>query len=240
VILFYALLVSCLQVGRNLVTKILLGVLFILALVPVGINLYQEMGLEISLYGPGILSAIPMVYLQPTYLLLHVFVPFFALTFLFLSLGTSKVPTKVVSRGFSRSLAFLFCVLTLTGFAVLQKGRVFHVLNFIIPERLDVGAVEIEAQGQKVVLQTKNYKRYGGDDSKPRMKMSLKQGRKDSQFLLQVVDEFDFPIKNLSKRDLVLHADGNRIKKYRFKEDDEISLKKGSYILTVNLDTKDD
>lgn len=239
-LLAYSAIISVLLVCRSLMSKIFVVLLLGLAFLPIVLNFYQDVSLELSLFGPGFLSDLPAYYMQPAFILLHGLIPLLFFVFLFLSFGTSKVPSKIISRGFARGLCVLFMSLSVTGLAVMQQNRIPHVLNFIVPQKLDVGAVAIEVLNQKLKVETRSYQLYGGSDARSRYKMSLRKGQKDNQFLLQVVDEYDFPVKNLSKRDLVVYAGGKKVKKYKLKEDNSISYKRGSYILTIDLESKQD
>lgn len=237
-VLIYTLLTAVVVVFRNIAARILVGLICSIGLVAIGLNFHQALPFEFSLHGAGILEFIPYYFLYPSYFFLHVVLPVLVVLFLFNSFGTSKVFSKIQARGYARSLTLLLCVTSALGLGLLQKNRVFHLGNFFMPYALDVAASEIEVFNQKLRVETSNFKRHAGNDDKSRYKMNLKKGLKDDQYLLQVVDEFNFPIKNLSKSDLILYADGKRIKKFDLVEIKDMALNRGSYLLTVKLESK--
>ncbi|OVE82075.1 hypothetical protein BVY03_02145 [bacterium K02(2017)] len=238
-VILYAALIHVVAIARSMWSRILFLILYLICLAPIALNIYQGVDLEYSFFGYGFLSDLPSFFYQPIYILFHVLFPLLIVILLLSSLGTSKVAVKVAARGFSRSLLIIVAMVLVTNFALLQKNRITHLFNLMIPKDLDVGAVEIDVLNQSLRLETVNYKKYGQDDSRSRYKMTLKKGQKNNnEYLLQVVDEFNFPVKNLAKRNFKLYSDGQVIKNFKLKEIPDINYKRGVYILDVELKLK--
>ncbi|MBF0104529.1 MAG: hypothetical protein HQM16_04285 [Deltaproteobacteria bacterium] len=237
-VLSYAALVSVFLVAKKTITRIFFVFYYLVCLSAVCLNFWLKVDLELAFFGVGPLSDLPHFYYQPVFVLFHICFPLLMLLLLVFSLGQSQDQTQKDSRGYARSLLLLILMAGLTGFTLMQKNRVFHALNFAVPMELDVGAVEVDVLNQRLRIETRNFKKYGDFDNKSRYKLTLKRSQKANEFLLQVVDEFDFPVKNLSQKDFTLYSDGKKIDKYDLKEDLAINYKRGNYILTVELELK--
>lgn len=239
VVYLYGAFVSIFLVAQRWISRVFFAVLFFMAVAPIVLNFYLGVPLEFGFFGVGFLTALPAVFLQPLYLLFNGLTPLLVLVFLILSFGASRSPQARAARGFSRSLAALLLLLLPSQLALMQKNRVPHVLNFIFPMKLDVGAVELEVFKQNLRVETKNFKKLGGGDGWPRYRMSLKKAGERNQFLLKVVDEFDFPVKNLSKDDFVVYSDGQPVSNFRLFEERAINYRTGNYVLEVALAAKE-
>lgn len=226
------------DVVQKLSSKIILLVLFLLCLSPFVINHFESIRMETAFFGTSLTNFISGYFLQPQNLVLGILFPFILIFFFIRSLGGATYSHDFISRGFARSFAFLFLVIAITNFSLMQKNRVFHVLNFFIPQKLDVGGVEIQALNQSLRIETSNFRQLSGGDHSPRYFMTLKQGKKTDQYQLQVVDQYDFPVKNLVKDDLIIFADNKPLKTFKFEEDKSLNLKKGIYTLEATLTEK--
>ncbi|MFH1356910.1 MAG: Ig-like domain-containing protein [bacterium] len=237
-VLGYLFFMGVFVVARNLLSRVFLGLLSLLSIAPMVFCHLQGVNLEMSLFGSGVLSKIPTYYLQPTYLSLQVFIPLMAFILLFMGFTYGHAPSVKIRRGFARSLTFLLFALMVTNFSVMQNNRVFHVMNFVFPQSLDVGGVDMEILNHNIRIETKNFHAQAGIDKSSRYQFTLKKGQKDNQYLLQVVDKFEYPVRNLKKEDLVVFNDGVKIKKFSFKEEPDVNDKRGNYIITFNLEAK--
>lgn len=234
----YGLLTAILVAGTGVLWRVFFAFLFSLSLLPVAINLYQHVDLEYSFFGAGFLSGITTHFYQPVFISFHVLMPVLFFALLVFSFFPMRTVSGKAARGFARGLALLvFCLLPLN-FSLMQKNRVTHALNLVIPHRLDVGGVEIEVFNQKLGVFTKNFVDVGGDDALSRYRILLKPGQKDGQFLMQVKDQFDFPVKNLSKDDFVVLSDGRPVGGFSLVEKRLINYKVGSYILETVVQPK--
>lgn len=223
------------EVVQKVSSKIILLVLFLLCLTPFVINHFESVRMETGFFGTPLTNFIPGYFFEPQNLVLSVLFPLMGVFFLIRSFGSATYSQDVISRGFARSFAFLFLTVIIANFSLMQKNRVFHVLNFFFPQKLDVGGVEIQALNQNLRIETSNFRQHVGDDRSPRYFMTLKQGKKKGQYLLQVVDPYDFPVKNLTQSDFVVFADDKPLKTFKFEEDESLNLKKGVYTLEVVL-----
>jgi hypothetical protein len=237
-VLGYVFFMGVFIIARNLLSRVFLGLLALLSVAPMIFCHLQAFNLEMSLFGSGLLAKIPTFYLQPTYLSLQVFIPLMAFILLFMGFTYGHASSVKIRRGFARSLTFLLFALMVTNFSVMQKNRVFHVMNFVFPQSLDVGGVNMEILNHNIRVETKNFHKQAGLDKNSRYQFTLKKGQKDNQYLLQVVDKFEYPVRNLQKSDLVVYNDGVKIKKFSFKEEPAVNDKRGNYIITFNLDAK--
>lgn len=226
------------EVVQRLSSKIICLVLFLLCLTPFVINHFESVRMETAFFGTPLTDFIPGYFFQPQNLVLSVLVPLILIFFFVRSFGGATYSHDFISRGFARSFTFLFLIVVIANFSLMQKNRVFHVLNFFMPQKLDVGDVEIQALNQSFRIETSNFKQLAGDDRSPRYFMTLKPVKKNGQYLLQVVDQYDFPVKNLVKDDFVVFADNKPLKTFKFEEDKSLNLKRGHYILEVALTEK--
>lgn len=234
----YSALISCLIVARGMVARISLGLLHLIAIIPFLINLSEKISLEMSFFGTEFLSFISRDYFQPVFIVLQIIIPIIFFLFLFLSFGTGTDAKQKIAKGFSRSLTFMIFVLMIANLSLMQKNRVFHVFNFMVPLKLDIGGAELEVSNQNLKIETINFNQFAGDDSKARYLFSLKKGKKENQFLLQVVDQFNFPVKNVKLSDFEIYNDDVKVDHVKLEEERAINFKRGNYIFEIPLKEK--
>lgn len=249
-ILIYTGVVSVFTVARGLVMRAVFALVIVIAVAPLFYNALGGVKLELALFGYGPFLGIPAVG-QPVFVLLHGLIPVLMFLHLMMSFRSARDLAVAGGRSFARSFAVLFLCLSVLGLALLQKNRVAHVLNFILPKKLDMGAVEIEVLNQKLKVETKNYAKNQGSDSLSRYRFLLEPTKEPGVFLFQTVDEFGFPVRNLSKDDLAIMADDQKVP-FEFTEHrDAVAIKKytkdrqikffniGVYLLKVKMEEKE-
>ncbi len=222
---------------KGKISRVLWGVFYALCAAPFVYNFTRGFDLELCFFGVPGLEMIKPFYLQPIYIVMHGVTAVLFLAGLVWAMLPGD-PTNKKRRGLALNLSFLMVAVAFMGVVLMQKNRVLHVLNFMLPQKLDVGGVEIEIKNQVFAIKTKNYDKLGGSDEKMRYKMSLRAGDKDGVFLLMVTDEFDFPVKNLNAKDFVVTADGEAVDKIKLTEEHDINIKRGNYIIEVPIEAK--
>jgi len=234
--LIFSGLTSVFLVAQKGPARIVNFVLGVVALVPIVANVTSGTLFELSFFASS-LGGASGSFLNPSVLLVHGLFPVFSLYFFIRSLMAGRTGTEKVAGGFARSLAFLFLAFTVLGGTLMQKNRIFHLGNLVVPTVLNVGAAEIEVHNRKLKVETKTFAKSEGADTKTRYQFLLKTGKKPGQFQLLAVDEYNFPIKSLAKSDLTVSVDGQKIKDYKLVE--ESSNNRGIYSLTLQVDKKD-
>jgi hypothetical protein len=229
----YIALTTVFSIAESIVAKIFFGIICLICIAPLFLNIYSNVDLELAFFGYGFLRKIPYFFVQPQYVVFHLLLPILFFVFVILSFSRHKIPS-----GFARSLSLLLLVVVATSLGLMQKNRVFHAVNFLVSEKLEVGGVELEIENQSLKIETKNFKNNLGNDTKARYRMSLKSSKIKGQFLLQVVDQFNAPVKNLTKQDISVYADQNKVKDFKFTEDEGVNPERGNYILELKLSAK--
>lgn len=240
-VFLYVGIMALFGVIRQFLLRSLLALLLVAAIAAMALNLFLNVRLEQSFFGPGLLAKIPLDYLQPVWLSLQIVTP---LLLLFLAVyalkpgGKSSLDNAV--RSMARSLAVLLFFVTVLNLALLQKNRVFHVLNLVLPQRLDVGGIEFKYLNQNLKIITKNFVANEGRDSKSRYRFHVRYAKKKKMFLLQVEDVFGFPVKNLGQADFLVTSDDKKITTAGITEDRALDLEKGNYWIKLELTPKSD
>ncbi|EKD52361.1 MAG: hypothetical protein ACD_62C00045G0006 [uncultured bacterium] len=237
VVMGYVFLISIFEAGERLLGKLFLGVLSVLCLSPMIICFITGLNLEMSFFGYGRMADWPH-YTQPVFIVFHVLMPILFCSFFLMAILPIAAPRQKARRGVARSLAVLMLSLVIANFAFMQKNRVFHVFNLFMPQRLEVGGVLLEVLNHKLRVETKNFSKQAGQDNNARYQFDLNQGQKPNQFLLQVVDQFGFPVRGLFREDLEISCDGEKVTKIKFAEQPHMDPKKGNYLLEVDLKEK--
>ena len=235
-ILIFSFVLSVFYIVRNFALKIFVSGIFAFAILSFGYNFLFDIRLEASLFGIGFFKIIPYDVLQPATLTLFIIFPLFLLLFGIFSF-VFRIATQ--ARGFSRSLAFLFLFISFLNISLMQKNRVSHFFNLFLPQRLDVGGIEMNHQNQDFKIVTKNFFGNQGSDRVSRYKMEMTYSNKKKKFLLQVVDQFDFPVYNLTKHDLLVSSNGKNSEHFSLKEEKSFDPKKASYWLEMKLEPQD-
>jgi len=231
----FAALITLFSILRSLLAKLLMLAVFVISAFPFVLNYFLKTNLELTFLGFDFLTIIPWFYAQPVYIVFHFIFPLLVIISLVLMFNGYSSAAK----GFAKGLFVLMFFVTFFGFSLLQKNRVPHVFNFLIPMRLDVGVVEFNLNNQTIKIETRNFTKNSGIDTLSRYKMSLKKAPKTGEFLLEVVDEFGLPVKNLSRSDFLIYSDEERIKKFKIIEEPDVNLKRGNYILKMDVAKKD-
>lgn len=228
-------LVGFYHVFKNIFLKILFGFLLLFSLLAIGLPDYLGVKLEFGFFGPDFLSIIPFDYLQPLYLCFHFVFPLIFLLF-FVSSFISETKR---CRAFARSFSLFLVSLLILNFALMQKNRVFHVFNYFFPLHLNMGSIEMKEGGLKIKVSTKNFSAFESSDILPRYHLTLDYKNKQKKYLLQVVDEWGFPVKNLKADDLVVSV-GTKPSHLTLIEDKKLSLEKGSYTFSVKAEPEEE
>lgn len=235
VALVYALLVSVAWVARTTFFRILYAIVLGLAVFAVLLNVGLGVPFEYGLLGPGFLSALPFSYLMPLYVALHGLVPVACALFAYQSLPGEDTPGAKAARGFACSLMVLFFALSVLGFSLMQKNRIFHALNLMTPKNLSVGGIENKILNQYVKIETANFAENEGLDRKARYIFTLDKAPEKNKYVLKLKDAFGFPVKFLTREDLVVSTDGKKLENYEIAEERDPRLENGKYILTLVL-----
>ena len=215
-----------------------MGGLALLCLLPIGINFQQHVILEFGFFGFGFLHAIPYSFLQPLIVVFHVVMPVLALFYLVLSFWPALSTVQQSARGMARSLAVLFLFMLGLNFALMQKNRVLHALNYFLPQELSVGVIEENFLNQNLRVATNNFMSNEGLDTKARYRLRLEKSKDKDKYILKVVDAFNFPVNFLTLEDIVVLSDSKPLKNFTFKEDADPKLESGRYILGLKLEPK--
>lgn len=223
---------------RGKILKLLVLILGLLFFLPCAYGYFLKIPFETTFFGAGFFAKIPYFYAQPIYLALHVGVPALFFIFLFTSFGGGRDDAKVMARGFSRSLCFLLLAVFVLNVSLLQRNRVPHVFNFLMPRKLNVGGAETMVLNQWLKIETKNFADNEGADEVARYRFTLKPAKEQGMYQLDVVDEFSFPVKYLSAEDIVVTSDGHAIKMFQFQEENGADAKAGHYLVKLALTPK--
>lgn len=205
------------SVARSLVARVLFFVVYLLVVAPFVLNLIQGIQLEAAFFGYDFLPELPDI-AQPLFIVLHGLIPVVALLHLLFSFGRAKDSRRVIARGTSFAIFILYLPVTFMGLVLLDCNRMPGVLGVVFPNRINMGAAELEILNQSVKVETTNYSKNQGSDQMPRYRFLLDASRESGSFLLQTVDDFGSPVRNLSKNDLVVFADGQKVKDFELAE----------------------
>lgn len=225
---------------RGKILKLLVLILGGLFFLSCAYSYFLNIPFEMSFFGVGLFAKISSFYIQPIYLALHVFVPILFFIFLLTSFGGGREDDKIMARGFSRSLCFLLLAVFVLNVSLMQRNRVPHVFNFLMPRKLNVGGVETEVLKQRLKIETKNFSDNEGADEIARYRFTLKPGKENGTYQMDVIDEFSFPVKYLSMEDITVTSDGHSVMTFQFQEENTADVKAGHYLVKLALTPKQD
>jgi len=216
------------------------------------LNKMAGLPFEASWEGTGLLESIPLIYLQPFYVAIHFFIP----VYLLVSLASLFFKAN---RGHLGWIGFNLLILALTGtlgLNLMHLHRIPSVLTLVLEEPLQLGSVETKKDGVIVGLKTTNFDKMKGRDNVERYRFNLrsdsqkkgshkKEGSKalSTKFYLSAFTLNGFPVLFLTKADLVLTANGEKVSKWSIKPvlPSQRKTKKGKtqksphYVIVVDL-----